>query len=197
MREIISALDYYGILPAVPFALVITILYSAARVLYIKLSKHSRKSFPAEIARAALVWYIATLIVVVWFIELPALLSGKISLEVFAEETFRQGDYAQNGRFMKLLGGDFSILLDSELQANIALFVPYGILLPTAFRRLRWWAVDLIGIGTTVLIELVQPFFGRSFDVDDIAANSMGAIIGCILAKIALQIAKSRKSSTG
>lgn len=131
--------------------------------------------------------------VLVWFPELPRLIFGEISLEEFAALTFLPGDYANNKRFFALFRGDFSVLGDEELVGNIIMFLPYGVLLSVGFRRLRWWAVDLIGLGTTVVIELVQPFLERSFDLDDIIANTLGTAIGCAAAKLAVTISR-RKS---
>lgn len=193
MKQIVEILGNYGILSAIPLSLCLTLIYATARSIYVK-AKKRRESVVTEIARALLIWYATSLIVVVWFTELPRLFVGEISLEVFAEQTFFEGYYADNRMFLKLLGGDLSVLKNFEILANIALFVPYGVLLPIAFRRLKWWTVDLIGIGTTALIEFLQPYFGRSFDVDDIIANSLGAAIGCIFAKIILRLLKKEAS---
>ena len=193
MREIIGALKFYGIFDAIPLALAATAIYSVIRIVYLKAGKNPRADVFSETALGLLVWYLTTLVVVVWFPCLPMLIFGKISLAEFSADTFFFGEYANNGRFLSIFSGRFSALQDAELLSNIALFVPYGILLPTAFRRLRWWAVDLIALGTTLVIELVQPFVGRSFDVDDIIANTLGAVIGCALTKLVIMIASRKR----
>lgn len=194
MREIFGVLRFYGIFDAVPLALAATAIYAAIRVVYLRKGKRQRADICAELARGLLVWYLATLVVVVWFPYLPGLIFGKLSLADFITETFYFGEYANNGRFWNMLNGRYSIFRDFELLSNIELFVPYGILLPIAFRRLKWWAVDLISLGTTAVIELIQPFFGRSCDVDDIIANTLGAVVGCALAKlIVMTVARIRK----
>ena len=193
MRDFFGALKFYGIFDAIPLALAATAIYTVIRIVYLKAGKHPRDDVFAETSRGLLVWYLMTLVVVVWFPELPRLIFGNLSLADFSAQTFFFGEYANNGRFLSILSGRFSALQDAELLSNIELFVPYGILLPTAFRRLRWWAVDLIALGTTLLIELVQPFLGRSFDVDDIIANTLGAVIGCALAKLVITIASRKR----
>ena len=193
MRDILGALKFYGIFDAVPLALAATAIYAAVRIVYLKAGKHPRADVFAETARGLLVWYLTTLIVVVWFPELPRLVFGKMPLADFSAQTFFFGEYANSGRFLSIFSGRFSALQDAELLSNIELFVPYGILLPTAFRRLRWWAVDLIALGTTTVIELVQPFVGRSCDVDDIIANTLGAVVGCALAKLVITIASRKR----
>lgn len=197
MEILIELLSVYGILQAVPLAFAVTALYAAARFIYLRAAKQPRASVVTETARGMLVWYLVTLVVVVWLTDLPALLFGKITAQQFAELTFFRGYYANNERFWELVHGRFYPYRDwGEFVANIVLFVPFGMLLPAAF-RLRWWAVDLIGLGTTLVIELVQPFVGRTCDLDDIAANTLGAVIGCAAAKLVMSLYKlfSRKRS--
>lgn len=198
MGILIEILSVYGILPAVPLAFAATVLYAAARFIYLRAAKQPRSGVVTETARGMLVWYLVTLVVVVWFTDLPALLFGRITAAQFAELTFFRGYYANNERFWELVHGRFDPYEDwGELLANIALFVPFGALLPLAFRRLRWWAVDLMGLGTTLVIELVQPFVGRTCDLDDIAANTLGTVIGCAAVKLVMSLYKlfSRKRS--
>ena len=195
MGRIFEILGYYGIFDAAPLALAATVAYSAIRAVYLKAKKRPGAGVCAEIARGMLVWYLVSLVVVVWLPYLPGLLFGDISFAEFSERTFFLGEYTSNGRFWAIAHGRFSALRDFELLANIALFVPYGILLPAAFRRLKWWAVSLAAFGTTVLIEVIQPFFGRSCDVDDIIANTLGAVIGCAAAKLVIAIADRRSKA--
>ncbi len=198
MRDVIEVLSVYGVLPAAPLALAATALYTAARFVYLRAAKKPRSGVVTETARGMLVWYLVTLVVVVWLTDLPALLFGRITAAQFAELTFFRGNYTNNERFWELVHGRFYPYRDwGEFVANIVLFMPFGALLPLAFRRLRWWAVDLIGLGTTLVIELVQPFVGRTCDLDDIAANTLGAVIGCAIAKLVMSLYKlfSRKRS--
>lgn len=197
MREFFGALEFYGFIDAIPPAFAATVLYTVIRVIYLRAGGHARESVLTEAARALLVWYLVTLVIVVWVPEFPRLMFGKITPSEFAEITFFRGEYANNGRFWVLVHGNLYLLHDYELMANVELFVPFGVLLPLAFRRLRWWAVDLIGLGTTLVIELVQPFVGRTCDLDDIAANTLGAVIGCAVVKLVMSLYKlfSRKRS--
>ena len=176
MGGIFDTLLDYGIIGALPFALCGCAVYMLIRALYLRKTRKPRAGAVAETARVLLVW----------FPLFPGLVFGKISLREFTADTFFFGEYTSNNRFLYILRGQFSALRDFELLANIVLFVPYGILLCTAFRRLKWWAVMLISLGTTVCVEIFQPFFGRSCDVDDIIANTLGALIGCIMAKIVI-----------
>lgn len=190
MGWIFGLLKNYGLFGAVPIAFTAAGIYAVCRALYLKRTKKPRAAMSSEIARGFLVAYLVVLLVIVWFPELPKLIYGELPLSEFFALTFLPGDYADNRRFLALLQGDFSVLRDEELVGNIVMFVPYGILLALSFQKLRWWAVDLIGLGTTTMIELVQPFLERSCDVDDIIANTVGAVIGCGLAKLVLTLCR-------
>lgn len=177
--KIFDILASYGIIGAAPLSIAACAVYAAARTAYLRFMGRKPAAVSAEIARGLLVWYFVTLAVVVWFPYLPELAFGRISAARFAELTFRRGDIAANARFAAILSGRLSALRDFELLANIVLFVPYGALLPTAFGKFRRWrAVCLAAFVTTLIVELVQPFVGRSFDVDDIIANTLGAMLG-------------------
>ena len=73
---------------------------------------------------------------------------------------------------------------------NILLFVPFGLLIPRVNPRLsRAGLVLLSGIVTSTLIEGLQFILRLGYcDIDDIIANSLGAIVGygicCIFRKI-------------
>jgi len=72
-----------------------------------------------------------------------------------------------------------------EFLANVALFVPIGLLLPFAWSRLRLWHVVVIGALLSGLIETVQGFMPSRFPtISDVIANTLGALIGGILAAL-------------
>lgn len=192
MSALMEYLGVYGVLGALPLSAIGTAAYCAVRIAYLKLAHKPRERLSIEIARGLLVWYLITLVIVVWLPYLPRLLFGRLSAEDFAAWTFFRGEYVNNGRTLRVLSGHFSALRDDEFVMNIALFVPYGLLLPAAFRKLRWWAADLIALGTTLCVELLQPFFGRVCDVDDIIANTLGAMLGCAITKLLLTLCRKR-----
>lgn len=67
---------------------------------------------------------------------------------------------------------------------NVFLFVPLGIFLPLIRKQLGFREIFLCSFITTLLIELLQPFFGRITDIDDIILNVTGAILGFICYKL-------------
>lgn len=70
-----------------------------------------------------------------------------------------------------------------EFSANIALFVPLGVLAMMLIRRLRWGWVVLLGASTSATFELVQVIArpARNADVRDVIANALGAAAGALL----------------
>ena len=71
-----------------------------------------------------------------------------------------------------------------QLGGNIALGVPFGILLPLLSLKARGFLrVALITAVTMLLVELVQGALvtGRAFDIDDVFLNTTGALLGYVL----------------
>jgi glycopeptide antibiotics resistance protein len=67
----------------------------------------------------------------------------------------------------------------AEYLANIALFVPVGLFLLLLFGSRFWWLALLAAVTMTSFIETVQKSIpGRVSDDRDIAANTLGAVIG-------------------
>nr|WP_093659928.1 VanZ family protein [Streptomyces radiopugnans] len=71
-----------------------------------------------------------------------------------------------------------------QLGGNIALGVPFGVLLPVAWPRARGLLrVVLLTTAVMVVVELVQGAVvpGRAFDIDDVILNTTGALLGYLL----------------
>ena len=74
----------------------------------------------------------------------------------------------------------------AEYLANVALFVPVGLFLLLLFGTRLWWLALAAGITLTSFIETAQRAVpGRVPDERDIAANTLGAVVG-ILAGLVL-----------
>lgn len=74
---------------------------------------------------------------------------------------------------------DLLVGLDEEAVANVALFIPFGVLFPLVFPRWRWWTV-VAAVAASATIEAVQLVFlsWRSPSWGDIGWNSLGGAIG-------------------
>jgi len=77
-----------------------------------------------------------------------------------------------------------------QIILNIALFIPFGYFLATLTRPRR---ALLIGLGTSLCIELIQFFTYRGMlDVDDLVSNVIGAAIGLLIYRLLGKVEKQR-----
>jgi VanZ family protein len=73
----------------------------------------------------------------------------------------------------------------AEYLANVALFVPVGLFLLLLFGTRFWWLAVAAALTMTSFIETVQKVIpGRVSDSRDIAANTLGAVIGVLVALV-------------
>jgi glycopeptide antibiotics resistance protein len=82
---------------------------------------------------------------------------------------------------------------------NVVLFVPFGVLVPLlwrsadSFRRLAAWALAAsAAIETTQLVLDVTLDSHRTVDVNDLMANTVGALLGLLVLHLALPQAADR-----
>ncbi len=69
-----------------------------------------------------------------------------------------------------------------EFLANIALFVPVGVLVLLMFGRRWWWVGIVIGLLLTLGIEGAQQLLPtRVPDPRDLVANTLGAALGSVI----------------
>ncbi|MCD9194726.1 VanZ family protein [Streptomyces albireticuli] len=71
-----------------------------------------------------------------------------------------------------------------QVGGNIALGVPFGLLLPVLLPRARGaLRVAVVTAAVMLLVELVQGALitGRAFDIDDVLLNTTGALLGYLL----------------
>ena len=66
---------------------------------------------------------------------------------------------------------------DAENWGNFLLYLPYGVLYPLFRPGSSFWRTVAAGLLTSVVIELLQPVFGRSFDINDIILNGLGVLL--------------------
>ena len=69
---------------------------------------------------------------------------------------------------------DFWKHFRGENLANALMFVPFGILYPLAGEHRSFRRTLSAGLGLVLVIELLQPVFGRAFDVNDVILNMAG-----------------------
>lgn len=86
--------------------------------------------------------------------------------------------HRESGMSVHWFGGGFDFALGLDLGAenlfNLLLFLPFGFLYPLFRREATWRRTALTGLGLCLGIELLQPVFGRSFDLNDVLLNGIG-----------------------
>ncbi|MDC7121632.1 VanZ family protein [Cellulomonas fimi] len=80
----------------------------------------------------------------------------------------------------------------TEAVANVALFVPFGLLVGVLLRH-PWWAVAL-GAATSAAIETAQLAFlpSRVPTVQDVVMNTLGTALGVAALLVARRVAQKR-----
>ncbi|CAH0215182.1 MULTISPECIES: VanZ family protein [unclassified Microbacterium] len=130
----------------------------------------------AIVARVLLVPYLIGVALIVW---LPATMASKVT-----GIAFRLARYVSE-HFGVALGTSYTVF---EFLANIALFVPLGLLLVAAWPRSNAWVVLLIGYSASATIELVQTLLPSRYPtLSDVIANTLGTAIGCLLVRLFVQ----------
>lgn len=142
---------------------------------------HARLRFAA---RVLLVPYLVTLALIVW-------LPGEDASQV----TGIVGTIAQ--WVADSVGVPFdAAYVPLEFLANVALFVPFGLLLAASAPRMSWWGVTLAGCATSVLIEVVQILLPTRFPtLSDVIANTAGAALGWLVWRLATRVVERRRST--
>jgi len=107
----------------------------------------------------------------------------------------------QEGLFFRVLGwlqgqGWFTWVTYNgvEFAANVLMFLPIGLFFLLLLGRRNWWIAAIVGAGLSGLIEFAQLFLpARVSDPRDLAANSVGAVIGVLIGLIATWPAAVRR----
>ena len=68
-----------------------------------------------------------------------------------------------------------------NVVGNIVLFIPFGYFISTYIKPKKILPILIVSVISSATVEFVQLCIGRSFDVDDIILNSLGAIIGFLI----------------
>lgn len=84
--------------------------------------------------------------------------------------------------FSEIMRYEFgSSLFICNVLGNVLIFVPFGYLIGSYVNPKKIWPVIITTIITSITVEFVQLQIGRSFDIDDIFLNLIGAILGFLL----------------
>ena len=100
------------------------------------------------------------------------------------------------GRTIGWFGGNFDFALDfisnisGETIGNFLMFLPFGILYPLSQKEPTWKKCVIRGLIAVAVIEVLQPIFGRAFDMNDIILNSLGIVVSTTILMGAKKIIK-------
>lgn len=145
-----------------PTATIFVFIISLIRVLYLK--KNNKKFILyKELLSLIFVIYLLLLFELVTYKEIEY---RSINLIPF-KEIFR---YSLNssGFYKQVLG-------------NILLFIPLGYFISYYIKNVKTGTIIFSSILISIVIETVQYFIGRCFDIDDIILNSVGGLIGFLV----------------
>ena len=157
-------------LQALPIALIAGIVYAACQIRQVR-----RRSTGRIIVSSLFVCYITGLLCLTLFNSII----GDIYYFLFY--------HAPSGRSHTWFTFEYDLIPDffhnfgSENLGNIVMFLPFGILYPLFRPSSTWKRTLAVGFVTTFGIELLQPVFGRSFDINDIILNGVGVVASTIV----------------
>lgn len=116
-------------------------------------------------------------------------------------------DIQRESRFHWAVPSSYIDLLTSrafyQMFFNVLLLFPLGVFLRYLFKgKAKWFHAALIGFGVSLFFEITQrtALFGffecpyRIFDVDDLLTNTVGTVLGFILAPMFLVLIPSRET---
>ncbi|MCC8153569.1 MAG: VanZ family protein [Tannerellaceae bacterium] len=171
------------ILQIIPFLMIIGFVFWIIRGKVLKKRGLKRSGFVRETLLLLFPCYIAGLLMLIatpanlwsliWFRLIYGYSGGEISPLFSGEFNFVPTIF----RYItgELTGGSWVVFM---LLGNILLFLPFGFLLPMVWEKKTFAKYICVGIVTTVVLELIQPIMGRSFDIDDLIMNTIGFLTG-------------------
>lgn len=153
----------YGSLPMLAIFLIILV---SVRIAYLIIHKE-KFYFHKECFKLFFICYILLLFQLVTSSDISAF--GGINYIPFTEI------------FRYKIGSKLFVL---NVAGNIILFIPFGYFITNYLKTNKHFPIFLLTLITSLGIELVQLYIGRSFDVDDIILNCIGGIIGFAINKV-------------
>jgi len=153
-------------LQALPIALVVSAIYGFIRFKADKETPIRRKLYSCVFA-----CYITGLVCLVVGLDL---------MNIFWYKLFY---HMSPGRTIGWFGGTIDLVLDffnnisGETLGNFLMFLPFGILYSLSQKDPTWKKCVVSGLIAVAVIEVLQPIFGRAFDMNDIILNSLGIVV--------------------
>ena len=173
-------------LQAVPITILVGIVYTILRLVFLKQKKRHVAWLP-EVMRLLFVCYLTGLCSLI-------ILPANFWLHVFdgiffgwweyLGESFHFGEVNLIPTIVHYLSGEIALgnWVKAMIVGNVAMFIPFGFFLPLISEKLNKKNTFVIAVVVPLCMELLQLFFGRSFDIDDLICNFLGIVIGFFIA---------------
>ncbi|MDO5568869.1 MAG: VanZ family protein [bacterium] len=148
-----------------PMIIIITMIVVTMRIAYL-MKNHKKISLYKELLSLIFIIYILCLFNIVTFQDVNFGKSNYIPFkEMFRYELFTE-------KFFK------------NVMGNVILFIPYGFFTAYFLKCKRLWYPFFLTLLVSTMIEAVQLYIGRVFDIDDIILNILGGLVGYFLYRL-------------
>ncbi|HZG06488.1 MAG TPA: VanZ family protein [Streptomyces sp.] len=134
--------------------------------------------------RSPVVRALAMLVALAGTVVFAVVLARLTLVPSYASESLTHSNLRPGDSIRAYLGQPAFLDTVKQLGGNIALGVPFGLLLPVAWPRARGLLrVCVLTMLVMTMVELVQGAVvpGRAFDIDDVILNTTGALLGYLL----------------
>ena len=168
-------------LQVLPVALLVSLIYGV-----ILFRKDRKACVSRKLFSCVFVCYITGLICLVVGLDLIGIIWYKILYHM------------DPGTSVGWFNGDFNFVPDffnrisGENIGNFLMFLPFGILYPLSQKEPVWKMCVIKGLVTIVVIEIMQPVFGRAFDMNDIILNSSGVVLSTTIFMLIKKVIKRK-----
>lgn len=118
---------------------------------------------------------------------LTGLVCLTLGLDLMNVFWYRLFYFRASGHTIYWFSGGFDLVPDffhsfgSEALGNFLMLLPFGVLYPLVRKRPTWKNSVLVGFITVLVIETLQPVFGRAFDINDVILNTLGIVLSSTL----------------
>lgn len=184
----------------IPFALIGSVLYLLARLIFVK--KRKIKFKPGR--EFLMLVFVAYLISLASLTVLPQIslgidsLSGQFFFNVNIVDSgninlvpFRTiSELLTTNNHAIITHSDWQYLRFVYLLGNLFLLAPFGFLLPILWKNYNFKHTILFAMAIVITIEFTQYFIGRNSDIDDLILNTLGAMSGYGLYKVYCWLSK-------
>lgn len=153
-------------LQALPISLLVSAVYGIIRYRNDRVTPLYRKIFSC-----ALICYMSGLVCIV------------LGLDIMGMAWYRLFYHTDSGRRISWFSGvfdfvpDFFSHINGEVVGNFLMFLPFGFLFPLSKSKSTLKNTITVGVVSVFAIEILQPVFGRAFDLNDIILNTLGIVI--------------------